>query len=421
MDHDQTNKQLVFHLNEYLNNETLSHRRRKNFAPKELNIIISMVEENADLIYNRVNKNPKFISKQEFWQTVTNVINENCHFAAQRDVKEVRRKWVTFQSEVKSKAREGTHLLNIHEKRVFDLIQLHSQISEGNISADQDRLTMLPNNRGMSGDLKFDPSGDLEIKGVSNTLNNSNTISNTSSEGVFEQISQSNSPASSHSSNPAQNSGVKIENVTDTELLMNICSQVMGLSPDEISAQVGGAISIKDIISKPVPVSKVTNHPLTSTVSPSVAPPIVTPIPLPVTSTPIRNVVSVQPVNHVQTPPKRARLDVTPTNNSSANGASNTFNGFSNTSNGVTTENHANGPGTTNSTNGSSSGSQDMIADLLREIVEQQRHANLIGEERLSVERQRRDLETEKLDIERARYEIEKERLCQEIISRKKS
>jgi len=40
-DHDQTNKQLVFHLNEYLNNETLSHRRRKNFAPKELNIIIS--------------------------------------------------------------------------------------------------------------------------------------------------------------------------------------------------------------------------------------------------------------------------------------------------------------------------------------------------------------------------------------------
>ena len=46
-----------------------------------------MVEENADLIYNRVNKNPKFISKQEFWQTVTNMINENCHFAAQRDVK----------------------------------------------------------------------------------------------------------------------------------------------------------------------------------------------------------------------------------------------------------------------------------------------------------------------------------------------
>ena len=322
---------------------------------------------------------------------------------------------------MKSKAREGTHLLNIHEKRVFDLIQLHSQISEGNISADQDRLTMLPNSRQMSGDLE---------KGVSNTLNNSNTLSNTSSEGVFEQISQSNSPASSHSSNPAQNPGVKIENVTDTELLMNICSQVMGLSPDEISAQVGGHISIKDIISKPVPVSKVTNHPLTSTVSPSVAPPTVTPISLPVTVTPIRNVVSVQPVNHVQTPPKRARLDVTPTNNSSANGASNTFNGVSNTfngvgntSNGVTTENHANGTGaTSSSTNGSSSsGSQDMIADLLREIVEQQRHANLIGEERLAVERQRRDLETEKLDIERARYEIEKERLCQEIISRKKS
>ena len=325
---------------------------------------------------------------------------------------------MTFQSEVKSKAREGTHLLNIHEKRVYDLIQLHSQISEGNLSADQDRLTMLPTNRQMSGDLQM-------TEGVNNTLNNS--LSNSLSEDMLEQISQNNSPASSLSSNPAHSPGVKIENVTDTELLMNICSQVMGLTPGDISAQVGGAISIKNMIAKPVPVSKVTNHPLTSIVSPSVPPsviplvtpsvtplvtPLVAPVVLPAIVAPIRNVVSVQPVNHVQTPPKRARLDVIPTN-SSANGVGNTSNGA---------ENHTNGSGAVSHTNGSSSGpgSHD-ITDLLREIVEQQRHANKIAEERLAVERQRRDLESEKLEIERARYEIEKERLCQEIISRKKS
>ena len=312
---------------------------------------------------------------------------------------------MTFQSEVKSKAREGTHLLNIHEKRVYDLIQLHSQISEGNLSADQDRLTMLPtnNNRQASGDIQA-------VEGVANTLGN------TPSEGVLDQVSQSNSPASSLASNPAQTPAVKIENVTDTELLMNICSQVMGLSPGDISAQVGSSISIKDIISKPVPVSKVTNHPLTSTVTPSI-PPSVTPMLSPAIVTPTRNIVSVQPVNHVQTPPKRARLDVTPSNSSPANG-----NGVCNTLKGPTAENHANGSGAVSHTNGTASvsGSQD-VTDLLREIVEQQRHANKIAEERLAVEKQRRDLESEKLEIERARYEIEKERLCQEIISRKKS
>ena len=341
---------------------------------------------------------------------------------------------MTFQSEVKSKAREGTHLLNIHEKRVYDLIQLHSQISEGNLSADQDRLTMLPtnNNRQASGDIQA-------VEGVANTLGNtpsegvldqvsqSNSpasgdiqavegVANTPSEGVLDQVSQSNSPASSLASNPAQTPAVKIENVTDTELLMNICSQVMGLSPGDISAQVGSSISIKDIISKPVPVSKVTNHPLTSTVTPSI-PPSVTPMLSPAIVTPTRNIVSVQPVNHVQTPPKRARLDVTPSNSSPANG-----NGVCNTLKSATAENHANGSGAVSHTNGTASvsGSQD-VTDLLREIVEQQRHANKIAEERLAVEKQRRDLESEKLEIERARYEIEKERLCQEIISRKKS
>ena len=46
-----------------------------------------MVEENADLIYNRVNRNPKFVSKQDFWQTVTLMINEHCNFSAKRDIK----------------------------------------------------------------------------------------------------------------------------------------------------------------------------------------------------------------------------------------------------------------------------------------------------------------------------------------------
>ena len=312
---------------------------------------------------------------------------------------------MTFQSEVKSKAREGTHLLNIHEKRVYDLIQLNSQISEGNLATETDRLTMLPsitgNTRQMTGDLPVtESSKSPSIEG-----------------GVLEQISQSNSPSPALSGTATTTPTVKIENVTDTELLMNICSQVMGLSPGDISAQVGGAgLSLKDIISKPAPVSKVTNHPLTSIVSPSVAP-TVTPVLSPAVVTPTRNVVSVQPVNHVQTnhaqtPPKRARLDVTPT--STTNGASTTITSAATVTGSDTLTN-----GSGADLNGSS-GSHDVV-ELLREMVAHQVQANKISEERLAVEKQRRDLESEKLDIERARYEIEKERLCQEIISRKKS
>ena len=310
---------------------------------------------------------------------------------------------MTFQSEVKSKAREGTHLLNIHEKRVYDLIQLNSQISEGNLATETDRLTMLPsitgNARQMTGDLPVtESSKSPSVEG-----------------GVLEQISQSNSPSPALTGTATSTPTVKLESVTDTELLMNICSQVMGLSPGDISAQVGGAgLSLKDIISKPAPVSKVTNHPLTSIVSPSVAP-TVTPILSPAVVTPTRNVVSVQPVNHVQTnhvqtPPKRARLDVTPTS---------TTNGHSSNSAATITGSDTLTNGTGGDLNGSS-GSHDVV-ELLREMVAQQVQANKISEERLAVEKQRRDLESEKLEIERARYEIEKERLCQEIISRKKS
>jgi len=251
---------------------------------------------------------------------------------------------------------------------------------------------MLPsiagNNRQMTGDLPVTESANSP--GVEG--------------GFLEQISQSNSPSPALSGTASSSPAIKMENVTETELLMNICSQVMGLSPGDISAQVGGGLSLKDIISKPAPVSKVTNHPLTS-----IVPPTVTTVLSPAVVTPTRNVISVQPVNHVQTPPKRARLDVTPTSTAT--------NGHSSTSAPPVT-------GSDTLTNGRGdhlNGSSLDVVELLREMVAQQVRANKISEERLAVERQRRDLESEKLEIERARYEIEKERLCQEIISRKKS
>ena len=48
-----------------------------------------MVEENADLIYNKVSRNSKFISKQDFWIAVTHLVNESCNFVvgSNRDVK----------------------------------------------------------------------------------------------------------------------------------------------------------------------------------------------------------------------------------------------------------------------------------------------------------------------------------------------
>lgn len=271
----------------------------------------------------------------------------------------------------------------MHEKRVHDLIQLHSQISEGTTpsSEQEQRLTMLP------------------TKDHSPLVTEPEQVP---TPAVLEQISQNNSPASSLSSNTSFGNTpqpVKIENVTDTELLMNICSQVMGLAPGDISAQMDGAI--KDIIAKPIPVSKVASHSLTSTAS------SVTPVLSPANGTPTRNVVSVQPVNHVQTPPKRPRLDATPTNGSLQNPLNNSL---TNTLSKLADNAHA--------LNGESNGTE--VTTLLREMVEQQRLGNKIAEDRLAVERQRRDLEQEKVEIERARYEIEKERLCQEIISRKK-
>lgn len=448
-------KEFPFQLSEQMSADQIlnSHRRRKNFAPKELNIIISMVEENADLIYNRVNRNPKFVSKQDFWQTVTLMINEHCNFSAKRDIKEVRRKWVTFQSEVKSKARDGTNVLSQHEKRVYDLIQTHNQ----DVSVGEERLTMLPLSSApnISPQLSEpDSPENIHSDIVSNITSNtvSNIMDSTGSSITSNMVGNITSNMVGNLSNPRdlKDVDVKVEipsNDNSAELLMNICSQVMGGIPNsDLSYQVG---SIKDMMSTSIPTSISTISDIiptgiaprvssqndiirsssaptaflqTSCVTPLLVAPVVATAAAIPSITPIRNVVPVQPVNHVPNFSKRSRLDiperaVTSTErvltssllNSSARGRFD----FNRQPGGRQESDRT--------VQGGDLGVSDQVAIMLGELVEHQREGNRIALERLEVARQRMSLEQEKLEIEKARYEIEKERLCQEIITRKKT
>ena len=272
---------------------------------------------------------------------------------------------------------------------------------------------------------------DLNISST-HLINPDLSISSTSNLGNEQSFMDVTSSTHSDSSSSTP---VRTENgggggggpVTEADkLLMNLCSQMIGgmTSNGDISAQMNGAL--KDIISglpncpntafsptnpRSIPqnfttpndiISASSNH-ATPLPKEKVIPEPIPPIPSsPILPSPIvyptpRNVISVQP--HVQTPPKRARLQLDPPPHPSTN------------------------TDTYSPSRGSEMGTSDNspAVALLRELVAQQRYANKIAEERLEVEKQRRDLETEKFEIEKARYEIEKERLCQEIISRKKS
>eukprot|EP00116_Pleurobrachia_bachei_P006454 sb/3466716/ len=326
-----------------------------------------MVEQNKDLVYRQSSmigsaKTSKFVCKQDFWAKVTHIVNESS--GSTRDVKEVRRKWVTFQSEVKSKARDvnSANLLSDHERRVWDLIT--EMNSHEHFPAQTEKLSMLQK--------LPEPLGTQQIKPVSSPTGSSSTLPlstslpdlnlmKTHQQSIPVSVSGSDnnaSPTTPYSTGGGATAPYSTNNTNtdaDTKMLMNLCSQVV----------LGGGLTGNDLIKDII---------LGNTAT--------TPSPAKPQAPTIRNVVSVQPTS-IETPPKRAR----------------------------TLE---------NTTPASSPVPNLQLEGLLMELVGLQRAANLVSEQRLEVEKEKRDIERERLAMEKARYELEKERLCQEIISRNK-